>query len=563
MSDLDKKALDANFQGWKQERAADEDEGTAFEWYTIEQVLKDSDLSDDDIDFGFIGGPDDGGVDGMYFFVDRKLFQLDDPLPTNSQDAELVLIQSKRSGGFSENVVDRIHSFLRDTLEWDTPVDDLVHLNSAARDCIESFRDTFDGILQYAPRVRVTVYYVTGAESEPNAKVTAKFDALIKYVQSRISHAQVDVKVWDCKALLTEVRRTPQQAFRVPTVEMFATDDERAVVCLVRVTDLAAFLGDDTGSQRRSLLESNVRAYQGNVQVNNDIRETLESGERERDFWWFNNGITVVADSYHFAGRTLIMERPQIVNGLQTCHEVFEYATRVKPSNDTRAVLLRVVIPPDETTRNNIIKATNFQTAIPPISLKAMDQLHFDIEDRLKLYGLYYERRKGEYREQRKPRADIVSMRGLGKAVIAILLQRPNDARARPGTILNKDDHYELIFNDKFDRELYATCIRIDRRVEGYLKSESSLDRSVRADLRYYVDLIVACALAEKSNPSAQEVAALGEELPGSLTTEVIVDALGEVRPIYKDLGGTDKVSKGPELVLKLRARISDRWPSI
>ena len=199
----------------------------------------------------------------------------------------------------------------------------------------------------------MTVYYVTGAESEPNAKVTAKFDALIKYVQSRISHAQVDVKVWDCKALLTEVRRTPQQAFRVPTVEMFATDDERAVVCLVRVTDLAAFLGDDTGSQRRSLLESNVRAYQGNVQVNNDIRETLESGERERDFWWFNNGITVVADSYHFAGRNLIMERPQIVNGLQTCHEVFEYATRVKPSNDTRAVLLRVVIPPDDDAKHH------------------------------------------------------------------------------------------------------------------------------------------------------------------------------------------------------------------
>ena len=159
MSDLDKKALDANFQGWKQERAPDEDEGIAFEWYTIEQVLKDFDLSDDDIDFGSIGGPDDGGVDGMYFFVDRKLFQLDDPPPTNSQDAELVLIQSKRSGGFSENVVDRIHGFLRDTLEWDTPVDDLVHLNSAARDCIASFRDTFARILQDAPRVRVTAYY--------------------------------------------------------------------------------------------------------------------------------------------------------------------------------------------------------------------------------------------------------------------------------------------------------------------------------------------------------------------------------------------------------------------
>ena len=563
MSDLDKRALDANFQGWKRERTPDEDEGTAFEWYTIEQILKDSDLSDDDIEFGFIGGPDDGGVDGMYFFVDRKLVQLEDPAPVNGQEAELVLIQSKRSGGFSENVVDQIQGFLRNILEWDVSVDNLVHLNSAARDCIESFRHTFDGILQNAPRLTVTVYYVTGAESKLNVKVKAKVDALEKYVRSEISQAQVDFKAWDCKALLAEVRRTPQQTFRVPTVEMFATDDERAVVCLVRVTELAAFLGDDTGNQRKSLLESNVRAYQGNVQVNSDIRKTLESGERERDFWWFNNGITIVADSYSFAGRNLLLKRPQIVNGLQTCHEVFEYVTRGNPSGETRAVLLRVVVPPDETTRNNIIKATNFQTTIPAISLKAMDQLHFDIEDKLKLYNLYYERRKGEYREQRKPRADIVSMRGLGKAVIAILLQRPNDARARPGTLLNKDDHYESIFNDGFDRELYATCIRIDRRVEDYLKSESSLDRSVRADLRYYVDLMVSCALAEKSDPSVQEVAALGEKLPSSLTTEVLTDALGEVQPLYEALGGTDKVSKGPELVVKLRDRIRDRWPSL
>ena len=139
------------------------------------------------------------------------------------------------SGGFSENVVDQIQGFLRNILEWDVSVDNLVHLNSAARDCIESFRHTFDGILQNAPRLTVAVYYVTGAESKLNVKVTAKVDALEKYVRSKISQAQVDFKAWDCKALLAEVRRTPQQTFRVPTVEMFATDDERAVVCLVRV----------------------------------------------------------------------------------------------------------------------------------------------------------------------------------------------------------------------------------------------------------------------------------------------------------------------------------------
>ena len=85
----------------------------------------------------------------------------------------------------------------------------------------------------------------------------------------------------------------------------------------------------------------------------------------------------------------------------------------------------------------------------------------------------------------------------------------------------------------------------------------------MRTDLRYYVDLIVACALSEKPDPSVQEIAALGENLPSSLTTEVIVDALEEVRPLYEELGGTDKVSKGPELVARLKARIKEHWPAL
>lgn len=562
MSGIDRQALDTNFELWKADRVPDEDDGTAFELYAIGEVLKDQDLSDDDIDLGRIGGGDDGGVDGVYFFVDGTLVrEEDDELPPNPQSAELVLVQAKRSGGFSETVMGRMIDFTRDLFEWETSVDDLVHLNTPARDCISLFRTTYNRIIGYVPRLRVSVHYVTGSQSKPNEKVNSKVEVLKGYVVSKVSHAQVEVELWDCRTLLAAVRATPQQTFKVPTVKLFATDDERAVVCLVRVEDLAVFLGADTGSQRRNLLESNVRAYQGNVQVNKDIRRTLQEGDWEQDFWWFNNGVTIVAESCHFAGSNLVMDRPQIVNGLQTCHEIFEYVTSTRPNGDDRAVLLRVVIPPDPETRNNIIKATNFQTSITPISLKAMDVLHFSIEDRLKLYDLFYERRKGEYRALRKPRASIVSMRELGQALIAIALQHPDTARARPGTMLNNAERYEKVFPESVDTELYATCIRIDRRVETYLKSDTDLDRGVRADLRYYVDLAVTCTLAEAAIPTPDEIASLGDKLRSSLTDEVIEDALSDVRAIYDELGATDKVSKGPDLTTRLKERIRDRWP--
>src|SRR5262245_59732057 len=68
MSALDVQALETNFNTWRKERVPHLSISDAFERYAVEQVLKDADLSDDEIDSGLFGGADDGGVDGMYLF---------------------------------------------------------------------------------------------------------------------------------------------------------------------------------------------------------------------------------------------------------------------------------------------------------------------------------------------------------------------------------------------------------------------------------------------------------------------------------------------------------------
>jgi hypothetical protein len=95
MSDIDVKALETNFQKWRQERAPEKKECDAFEIYTIEQVIKDADLSDDEIKSGLMGGEDDGGVDGMYLFINRTLILDETPLPDSAIIVELIIIQSK------------------------------------------------------------------------------------------------------------------------------------------------------------------------------------------------------------------------------------------------------------------------------------------------------------------------------------------------------------------------------------------------------------------------------------------------------------------------------------
>lgn len=129
MSDLDVCALEANFQSWKKDRADSLTNADAFERYAIEQVLKDYDLSDEELDSGHLGGSDDGGVDGMYFFINRTLVQDDTVLP-EALTVSLILIQAKYEPGFGETAIEKLHAFTRDLLDYNTPPDQFVHLNS-------------------------------------------------------------------------------------------------------------------------------------------------------------------------------------------------------------------------------------------------------------------------------------------------------------------------------------------------------------------------------------------------------------------------------------------------
>ena len=71
-----------------------------------------------------------------------------------------------------------------------------------------------------------------------------------------------------------------------------------------------------------------MRAYQGEVEVNCEIAASLEQPIDGLDFWWLNNGVTIVADEAGFMNNQLVIANPLIVNGLQTSHEIHAYALK-------------------------------------------------------------------------------------------------------------------------------------------------------------------------------------------------------------------------------------------
>jgi hypothetical protein len=93
-------------------------------------------------------------------------------------------------------------------------------------------------------------------------------------------------------------------------------------VALCKLTDYVKFIADDTGGLITRIFEANVRAYQGEVEVNREIADSLEHPTAGLDFWWLYNGVTIVADQAGFMNNRLTIENPLVVNGLQTSNEI-------------------------------------------------------------------------------------------------------------------------------------------------------------------------------------------------------------------------------------------------
>ena len=247
-------------------------------------------------------------------------------------------------------------------------MDDLRYLNSKSRDAIRNFREKYnDDVMGNPHTLTVVFHYACKATTEPTEKdkVRLRSQNLTNYVKGILSSADVRFVWWTAGRLLETARKIPEADVVVPVVESFATDDG-STVCLVKLKDYAEkLLTKSDGKLQTRFLEPNVRDYNGKSNpVNKQIRTTLEEKTSQEDFWWLNNGITILSDGCPVNGHKMTITNPEVVNGLQTSHEIFEWYNANRKANDSRNVLLRVIVPKDEKSRSKIIKATNSQTTV-------------------------------------------------------------------------------------------------------------------------------------------------------------------------------------------------------
>lgn len=153
------------------------------------------------------------------------------------------------------------------------------------------------------------------------------------------------------------------------------------------------------------LFEENIREYLGNKGVNARIARTLDDDNDRDNFFYYNNGITVICDSVKKEtihdinlNRAYIAENPQIVNGCQTVNTIYETLNKYSEDNinskfmNTFVMVKLLVLSKDEEKNKvlyqDIVKYNNSQNAISEKNFAANKQLFINMQKDFKKYGL-------------------------------------------------------------------------------------------------------------------------------------------------------------------------------
>lgn len=499
----------------KENNLVDMSDSDAFELFTLYLITKQMGIPVESLSASITDGSQDGGIDSIIVTVnDDPVDSLEDLANFEFRETTVtrfIISQSKTESTFKESVIDKFISSCNALFTLSNSLDNLdSRFNDLILERTEILREAWRQTLYNRGKISASVNYACLSETvEVSNSFKSKVDQLSNDLQDIFSLDKVNVELYSSEELLhiyqKRIDDTRRLLFKEAPLSNVYGDVGIGYVGMVPINELKKFITSDEHQIVEELFESNVRHYQGKVDVNNKIKETLQ-GKRDRDFWWLNNGITIIAESCNQMGPTLVLTNPQIVNGLQTSFSIFQYFS--EDSADTRSVLVKVIINTDKDIVDSIIASTNYQNTVPPGLLRATDDLQRAIENFFFLKGYYYDRRKNYYRNRGKQANRIFGIQFTAQAIKAIIGGEPNVARSNPSGLLKSEALYKTIFKKDDNFQGYLNCCLITSWVHAYVlrKKDTNLGTSLR-NFMLHLSWIVAMQITKSTDVNCAKVA--------------------------------------------------------
>ena len=346
--------LDALLDKKKSEYPTHDNIGSLFDLFVFDNILKDYDLSYEEIERGWVDGGDDGGIDGFFILLDGL------PLAeTPSENAvrkhpeiEVVVITCKHEATFRQVPLNNLLASLSELFDLAITVDSFHSAyNEALLEQRNLFYETFKELSARQPAIKFTFFYASRGDARTVAdNVTARAELIKSQILQLFSVCNVSFKFYGAAELLQLSRKQQSLTLRLNFMENYVSRAKSNYIVLSSLSDYYRFITDEQGALRTYLFESNVRDYLGSVPVNEDISQTLLANNRidQCDFWWLNNGVTIIATAANVAGKEISLENIQIVNGLQTTETIFNHFKTGLKANDERAILVKIIVTQDQ-----------------------------------------------------------------------------------------------------------------------------------------------------------------------------------------------------------------------
>lgn len=439
-----------------------------FEIFCLEEILKNYDLSEEELEFGWVDGRDDGGFDGVYVFINGHLLEdaEDFVWPKSHAEIDVWLVTCKHHDTFLQKTLDSLLATIQEIFDLGR---DESSLHGTYSEDLLKFRSYLGLALKKLSIGRPTlnfkvVYASRGETNNVGQSVVARSEQIKAEIESLFSSCSVCFNFLGATELVESYRKAKTFSLELPFLEHLSTG-KNSHVLLVKLEDYWRFVSDENGNLRRYLFDSNVRDYLGSSGVNEDIARSL-ADESLPDFWWLNNGVTILATNATVPGKIVQLQDIQIVNGLQTTETIYRHFQGGAIASRGRSLLVKIIVSNDIQTRDQIIRATNNQSPVDPSSLHATDKIQRDIEDILHTHDWYYERRKNYYRNIGKPQNRFVTPLYLASAVVSLILRNPHQATRIKMKVMRVQESYESIFSEQFPIEIWLILVNVYKSVD-------------------------------------------------------------------------------------------------
>jgi hypothetical protein len=534
--------LNGCIEQFRKENELTSNESETFELFAMTQITKVNDLAFEDIQNSIVDGGNDGGIDSILVliedFIPETVEDIDDIKMSRKTQVTIILSQCKKENSFKEATIDKLITSLPELFSLEKSEDALlVRFNPDLVGKALIAREAWKKCTIAGGQLSIIFNYCAFAEKiEINSAFSSKINQLKTLAIKHFVGAKIEYANYSSEELLRlyQAQKSDRLSLTFKEAPLSTSYETFGIgyVGTVKLADYKVFLKDDDSGIREDLFESNIRHYQGAVDVNEKIKKTIETLADE-DFWWLNNGITIIAENPSLVGTTLSIDNVQIVNGLQTSYSIFLH--HGGSNDDKRSVLVKVIINNNKTTIDHIIASTNSQNPVSPSLLRATDDVQREIELYFQNEGFFYDRRKNYYKNQGKPASKIFGIQSNAQAVEAIVFNNPHITRSKPTSLIKDDSAYHRIFSQRYSYKIYLNCCLIAQKSTEFLRNIEEIEiKNILSNFKLHLARVATSFLTEKSSPSMEDISKIDlanyDEAKFNKTKSLVQEAIESYR---------------------------------